>query len=169
MANSKQVKDAGKFVLLLFTFFAALLFLSSLFPQNFFEKITANTGNAIYSFIGISGTTGQQDGKIFIQVTNGPKIFFSSLCTGLLETILLVAAIAATFEIHWKKRLLGIVVGIVSVFLFNLFRIAATTLAILGTAIQTAEFAHNVLFRIFLFIAIAGLYAGWYRWAMIKE
>lgn len=165
MPTHNQITSAGKFFLLLAIFFAVLLFLSAAVPENFFEKITAKTSNAVYGAIGTSGTIKQQDSETFIEIKDGPKIFFSALCTGVLETILLVAAIAATFEISKKKRLLGIAVGIVSVFTFNILRIAITTLAILYAGIETAEFAHNILFRVFLFIAIAGLYAGWYKWA----
>ncbi len=163
--QSRQTLNAGKFVLLLIVFFAALFFVSSLFPKNFFEKATAQSANAVYAATGISGTVQETDNEVFIEIKNGPKIIFNELCTGLLEAILLVAAIAATFEISWKKRLFGIIVGLACVFAFNLFRILVTTLAILNASIETAEFTHNVLFRVFLFIAVAGLYAGWYRWA----
>lgn len=169
MATQKQVKDAGKFILLLIIFFSVLLFLFTWFPENFFEKITAKASNAAYSMLGISGTITRQNNEIFIRINNGPNIFFSSLCIGLLETILLVSAIAATFEISWKKRLLGIIVGIIAVFAFNITRIVVTTLAILNAGIETAEFTHNMLFRVFLFVAIAGLYAGWYRWATAQQ
>ncbi len=169
MATQKQVKDAGKFFLLLIIFFSVLLFLSAAVPENFFEKITAKASNAVYGSAGISGTITGQNNEIFIKINNGPNIFFSNLCTGVLETILLVSAIAATFEISKKKRLLGIAVGIVAVFAFNILRIVVTTLAILNAGIETAEFAHNILFRVFLFVAIAGLYAGWYRWATAQQ
>ena len=104
MIEKKQIQSAGRFVLLLLVFFAALLFLSSLFPKNFFEKIAANASNAVYGTIGISGTVQEQDSEVFIQIKNGPKIIFSDLCTGLLETILLVSAIAAT-EAGWRTGL----------------------------------------------------------------
>lgn len=164
--QGKQVWNAGKFVLLLIVFFAALLFASSLVPLNFFEKATAYSSNALYGLIGIRGTVQAEEGEVFIQIAEGPKIIFSGLCTGLLETIVLASAIAATFEISRRKRLFGIIIGAICVFLFNLLRIAITTLAILASPVGVAEFTHNVLFRVFLFFAIAGLYAGWYNWAM---
>lgn len=166
MATKQQIQSAGKFVLILLVVFAALYFLSSLFPKNFFERATALSANTAYGAIGINGSVQEENGELFIQIEQGPKIIFSDLCTGLLETILLIAAIAATFEISARKRIIGIVVGIVAVFVFNLLRIAITTLAILQASLETAEFTHNVLFRIFLFIAIAGLYAAWYWWAV---
>ena len=168
MNEKKQIYSAGKFVLLLLVFFAALLFVSLLFPKNFFEKTTAYATNAVYMALGINGTVQEQDSEVFIQIKSGPKIIFSDLCTGLLETALLVAAIAATFEVSKRKRIIGIIAGAIAVFAFNLARIAITTLAILGTTIEVAEFTHNILFRVFLFIAIAGLYGAWY-WLAVKK
>jgi exosortase/archaeosortase family protein len=169
MPNTQQIKSAGKFFLLLIAIFAIILIASLFLPKNIFEDTTAKASNFFYSLFGIKGTIEKKDNTVSIQIEKGPKIIFSELCTGFLETALLAAAIAATFEIKKRKRFFGIIVSIITIFFLNQLRIVATTIAILGTTIQIAEFAHNILFRIFLFIAIACLYAGWYYWATKKN
>ena len=125
--------------------------------------------------LGILGFFGQQ-GQLFlgetafIELASGTSIEISELCTGLMETLIIVGAIIASIGITWKKRILGAVAAGIIAVIFNHIRIVLTTLIILGTDdIELVEFTHNILFRIVLFAVIAGLYIAWFYWAVSTE
>ncbi|PJA18548.1 MAG: hypothetical protein COX63_02140, partial [Candidatus Diapherotrites archaeon CG_4_10_14_0_2_um_filter_31_5] len=90
------------------------------------------------------------------------SVQISYLCTGLMEFIVLVAAIIATTGIKKEKKLIGIIRAGIAVFLFNAGRIIITISLIEKTDLQTIELAHDLLFRISLFVLIAGYYFVWY-------
>jgi len=125
--------------------------------------------------LGILQAMGQQ-GQVmigesaFIELASGTSIEISELCTGLMETLIIAGAIIASVGISWRKRILGAAVSAVAAILFNHARIVFTVMAILGTEdIGLVEFAHNVLFRVVLFVVIAGLYIAWFYWAVSSE
>jgi len=159
-----QVANAGKFFFLLVVSFVALNLLVSLVPILAIEKFIAGLAGWILERIGISLSLGA-DAHAFIQIVQGPRIIINELCTGVLETIVLVSAILATFEIDARKRILGALAGVVAVFVFNLFRIVSTILIVLSQPIEVAVLSHDVLFRVFLFVVIAGFYWTWIRWS----
>lgn len=105
-----------------------------------------------------------------VSLPSGVKIEISPLCTGMLELFIIVAAILASVGISLKKRAAGAAVSAVLVFALNIFRIAFTTLLILGAgSLEVVELAHDVLFRVFLFISIAAIYIAWFYWAVKSE
>ncbi len=119
----------------------------------------------ILSFFGQTGTVSLAETAL-IQLDSGIAIEISELCTGLMETILIVGAIIASIGLSWKKRLIGAGAALIIAIIFNHIRIVITTLLILGTNdITLIEFTHNILFRITLLVIIAGLYIIWFYWA----
>src|SRR3989338_1468668 len=163
----KAVVSAGKFFLFLLVSFSVLFVLSILIPVADFERLLAALVQNALSFFRIEAFAGFEE-DAFVQVVSGPKIVFNFLCTGSTETIILLSAIFATFEIEWKKRLVGAAAGIVAVFAFNLVRIFVTVWSILTQPLGVVGLWHEVLFRIFLFVVIAGLYWAWLRWSRKK-
>lgn len=108
--------------------------------------------------------------EVVVQMANGPNILISELCTGLTEIFVIVGAIIASMGISWRKRLIGAAAAAVLVVLLNLARIVFTALIILGTSdLGLVDFAHNILFRVFLFVSIAGIYIAWFYWAASAE
>lgn len=164
VSEKNPVFSAGKFFLLLIVFFGFLRLLEVLISTSEIEIFIAKIVAFLLGISGIANFTGTGV-HAFVQLVNGPEIVFSELCTGLLETQILVAAILATFEIGWKKRILGAIAGIIAIFLFNLFRILVTIGLILSQPVEVVELSHEILFRLFLFAVIAGFYWLFLRFA----
>ena len=93
----------------------------------------------------------------------------SYLCTGLMEFILIVSAIIATTGIKKGKKIIGIIGAGIATLLFNLVRIIITISLIDKTSLETIELAHDLLFRISLFVLIAGYYFIWYYLSVNPE
>ncbi|MDP6670253.1 MAG: exosortase/archaeosortase family protein [archaeon] len=105
-----------------------------------------------------------------VSLPSGVKIEISPLCTGMLELFIIVAAILASVGISLKKRAAGAALAAVIIFVLNIFRISFTTLLILGVdSLEVIELAHDLLFRIFLFVSIAAIYIAWFYWAVKSE
>ena len=80
-----------------------------------------------------------------------------------------ILAVLASFGIDLKKRIIGVIAGTIALFLFNLFRIIASILIINSFGLDAGNFSHDILFRIFLFVTIAGFYFYWFKWATKKN
>lgn len=124
---------------------------------------------AFLQMLGHPGTVSLGETAL-IQLGTGQAIEISELCTGLTETLIVVGAIIASVGIGWRKRLFGAVAAGLAVIVLNYARIVFTVLLILGTGNTAAiDFAHNILFRAFLFVSIAGIYIAWFYWAASSE
>lgn len=99
---------------------------------------------------------------------NDKTILISWLCTGVLEIIVLISAILASFGIGWGKRAKGIIIAVVVGVIFNILRITITVGIVLSQNINMIELAHDLLFRAILFVYIVGVYVLWFNWAMKK-
>ena len=152
----EKVVQGGKFLVVLvlsFTVLSALI--DFLIPLKWIELLLAKI---VVVFTG---------GEIVFQepvliLAENFSVQISYLCTGLMEFIVLVAAIIATTGIKKEKKLIGIIRAGIAVFLFNAGRIIITISLIEKTDLQTIELAHDLLFRISLFVLIAGYYFVWY-------
>lgn len=92
-------------------------------------------------------------------------IVISWLCTGILEIIILVSAILASFGISLKKKLIGIVFAIISGIIFNFIRIWITLNIIMLQDAQVFEIAHDLLFRLTLLVYVIIVYVIWFSWS----
>lgn len=169
LLNQKEGVKGIKFLAATLLLFLALNFLLSI-PLAMVEFAIAKMISFLLSLSGIgSGVIFQEPALLLIHNANVQMpIAISYLCTGILETALLVAAIAASFGIEIRKRIIGIVAAAIAIFAFNLLRILATIFLIINFNLSVAEFGHEVLFRLFLFIVIAGFYAVWF-WRATKS
>lgn len=164
-----EAQKTGRFLAFFVIVFIALRLPFELVPGIVIEGAVAGTELAILSALGIFGELVIGETAI-ISLANGIQIQISELCTGMLELLILVAAIIASIGIRWRERIIGAAAGAVAILLFNFFRITATIIIILAEpGIETIEFAHNVLFRIFLFFAIAIAYIAWFYWAVQRQ
>ena len=160
----------GRFVLyFILVYLLASMALELLLPTQALEAAVANNVLFLLGGAGHSGSVSSGETAV-IALAGGTKIEISDLCTGRMETLIIFSAIIASAGIAWRKRLAGAAVAAVAAIAFNHLRIAGTALLILGSG-DTAmiEFAHNILFRAFLFIVIAGFYIGWFYWAASGE
>lgn len=162
--SKEELLKGARFALTLGVIFFALDYILST-QLEWIEHEIALAVSFILGIFGITSTvTAGEPALILVQGIPFP-IAISYLCTGILETAVLAAAIAATLEIKARKRLIGIAAAIAGVQLFNIMRILATIAIILNFNLELAEIGHEILFRLFLFMAIAGFYAAWLWWA----
>ena len=159
----------GRFLLFFIVVYIFISSIVSLVPITAVENAVSQAELGILGVFGFQGNVSvQESAVIFLQ--NGVQIQISELCTGLQELFILVSAIIASIGISWRKRILGAIFGALVAVAFNFLRITATSLIILSSAdISTIELAHNVLFRIFLFLTIAIAYIAWFYWAIKNE
>ncbi|MFH0954475.1 MAG: exosortase/archaeosortase family protein [Candidatus Micrarchaeota archaeon] len=164
----QKIADAGKFLLFLIGIALLVTVVLGRIPAVQIEQVVAETSSKILSVLGVANRTGVQT-NAFIQIENGPKIIINNLCTGILETVILAAAILASFEAGWKKRIAGAAAAVAAIFVFNQIRILVTVLLILKSSVEVAVISHEIFFRIFLFVAIAGFYWVWLVWSSKKK
>ena len=165
----KDTIKTGRFLLyfaLIYIVFSGAFYF--LFPLQKVEEFIAGITLSFLGMIGYSGKIVLQE-PVLIQLENGISIVISELCTGAMELFIIASAILASHGIEWRKRVLGAIASIIALQAFNFLRIFATIFVILNTSsIETIEFTHNILFRVFLFIVVAGSYIVWFHWAVRK-
>lgn len=161
-----ELRDAAKFLLGVIVVFALLYAASSLVPLIWVEHATAQIAVALLAPFGVSGSidAGQEPVQIAIGGLNG-TVQISALCTGVLELLVVWAAIIASFGIDWRRRAAGVAGAFALGTVFNQARIVVSVLAALSFDAGAAEIVHGVLFRVVLFLVVAGYYAGWFWWA----
>ncbi len=108
-------------------------------------------------------------GSCYSFTAEGKNIVISWLCTGILEIIILICAIIASFGVKWKEKAVGIIAAIILGIVFNILRIGITINLIFSQDVATVEIAHDALFRIILFVYIAVVYIIWFYWAANKS
>ncbi|MEI7960847.1 MAG: exosortase/archaeosortase family protein [archaeon] len=177
------------FILGFLVAYLLLTFFISIIPETAIKGIVGSTTQGILSIQGISATSiGVNDcqeiswlgdtvsGQCYSFYINqypvvdapnlqGKIIVISWLCTGVLEIIVLVSAIIASFGVSWKRKAVGVGVAIILGIIFNLLRIVITINLILTQNVQTVELAHDLLFRLILFFYIVIVYVAWFYWA----
>jgi exosortase H (IPTLxxWG-CTERM-specific) len=88
-------------------------------------------------------------------------------CTGLFESVILVSAILA-YKATWRERLLGIVLGVGTLYLMNVLRIAF--LLVVGRhAPDLFEFAHVYFWQTLLAIFITVIWLVWIHYFVSDE
>ena len=188
--NAVRSDKKKQFVFFVLGFLVSYLLLTAivgLIPQIFFKSAT---GGTVQFFLSLQGVATQNASVISCNEfswfsdyasgecysffagarTEGDKqIIISWLCTGILEIIILISAILASFGVSGKKKLIGVGAAIVAGVIFNLARILITVNFILTQEGPVVELAHDVLFRLVLFIYIVLVYVIWFNWAMGKK
>ncbi len=159
------VYHTGKFLLGLLAVFIFSNFLLSLFPLVWFERFYAAGSLFALGFFGMNGAIIAQEPVLVQLDAFALPLGFSYLCTGLLELTFVWGATLASFGVGLRKRLIGAAAGTIVLVLFNFARIILSVLIIAALGLDAGNFAHDLLFRAFLFITIAGYYYFWLRWA----
>jgi exosortase H (IPTLxxWG-CTERM-specific) len=100
-------------------------------------------------------------GKVLRSTTNGFAVSIEAGCNGVEATIVLVAAILA-FPAPWKRRLLGLVVGIVAVQGLNVIRVIS--LYYLGQwDLDVFEWAHLYVWQALIMLDVLVVWLIWVR------
>ncbi len=169
-AQNKAVLAAGKFLLGITAFFLLFSYVISLFPLAWFEQFYASGTLAALKILGIGGEVVSFKDPVLVKLDAfAVPVGISYLCTGLLELTIVWAAVLASAGIDLGKRAAGIVAGTIAIVLFNFARIISSILIIRFFGLDAGIFSHDLLFRVFLFVTIAGFYYFWFRWAAADE
>src|SRR3989344_4218751 len=164
--SEHDLRIAGKFIFFFALAFAFINSFLALADILFFETLFAVPTGFFLSLIGFENTLALGAEPVTMNIAGlDNTIAFTYLCTGLLEWIIITSAIFASTEAKREKRIHGVLGATIGVFAFNLFRINASILAVLFLGLETAAFSHDIFFRAFLFISIAGFYWAWLRYA----
>ncbi len=170
LSHSEREKNnlLGPGILFLVTVLGVGLILYFLFSPLEYSLQTIETRHvrSLLSSVGVQTQNGFTPIQFWV---NDRLIEISALCSGLVEFALLAGAILATNTASWKKRIIGIVVGVFLLYVFNLLRITITILQIAHTNMAFAEFTHDVLFRIVLILGFAFVYAGWLHFSRVRN
>ena len=166
--SGKEIRKSPRkqFTFFILGFVLSYLILSGivgLFPEIMFKAATGVPTEFLLNTQGIQTNHDfLQDYTIYIGETT---ILISWLCAGVMEIIILISAIIASFGVSCEKKLKGIAAGIVTGYVFNLLRVWVTINIILTQSIEVADFTHNILFRVILFVYITGFYVVWFWWS----
>jgi len=180
--RASQTKQFAFFVLGFALFYLVITGIVGVIPQQFFKETTGLTLSSILYTEGIStkaiGALScietswagiDVESTCYSFLANDKQIIISWLCTGVLEIIVLVAAILASFGISWRKKLCGIVIAVIAGVVFNIIRLVVTANLILSQNVATVELAHDLMFRIVLFFYILGVYVIWFYYSAKEE
>jgi exosortase/archaeosortase family protein len=178
LIKSDQKKQFVFFILGFILCYLVITAIISFIPAMFFEQ---TTGQAVQILLSAQGMNSDSIGAIkctefsYLGETTesqcysfniGEKqIVISWLCAGVLEIVILISAIFASFGINNKKKLIGAFVAIILGVVFNLLRVWVTVNIILTQEVGTVEIAHDLLFRVILFVYIVIVYVIWFNWA----
>jgi exosortase/archaeosortase family protein len=186
VSENKKIRSNEKKQLIYFLggfvlFYLVISLLVGLVPQEVYKEITGNVVQGILSLEGINTISlGFLECNEFSWLSEGIKgtcyafniadktIFIAWLCTGILEIIILISAILASFGIKQKEKLVGVILAIIVGVIFNILRIIITIHIVLTQNLQIVEFAHDILFKVILFVYITVFYVIWFYWAMRK-
>lgn len=98
---------------------------------------------------------------------DGFSVHIIDECVGWLEMVIFVSAVLA-FATTWKNRALGVVVGVVGIYFFNVVRILV--LILVGRyAHESFEFTHIYFWQATLILLITALWVTWIRYVVRDE
>jgi len=167
--NNKELLSAGKFIAGIAVFFMLFYFLFLFIPIEWIEFFYAKISLEILKLFGFTGEIIFQDPVLIILKDFSGIIKISFLCTGLLELWFIWSTTLASFGIELKKRIQGVIAGTIVLICFNFIRILSTIIIIALFGLEAGDLSHEFLFKLFLFLTIAGFYYFWFNWAIKKK
>lgn len=103
-----------------------------------------------------------------IQVGDFP-FFISKDSTGWKSMLFLGALILAVPGIRWRKRWLGLLIGIPLIYVGNLGRVIAIVLAEQAWGFEAAILIHDWLWRFGLIALVMGIWLAWFYWTRSRR
>ncbi len=168
MFSRKDALQAGKFIAAIVVLFLFFGFVFSLFPLEWFEGFFASATLWFLKLLGFKGVVVAGEPVLVYLDSFAAPLGFSYLCTGILELTIVWSAVLASFGIDLRKRLIGVAAAAIVLVAFNFARIISSILIIAWLGLDAGNFSHDILFRVFLFVVIAGFYYVWFGWATKK-
>src|SRR5256886_17273669 len=100
-------------------------------------------------------------GKVLQSTSNGFAVSIEAGCNGVEATIVLVAAILA-FPAPWKRKLVGLAIGIIAVQALNIIRVIS--LFYLGQwSFDAFDFAHQYVWQALIMLDVLIVWLLWVR------
>jgi exosortase H (IPTLxxWG-CTERM-specific) len=127
------------------------------------KEATAALASALF---GLFSSSVSAHGDI-VAVSGGFSVKIVAECFGLLEMAIYAAAVLA-FATSWRKRLIGLALGIPVIFLVNLLRIGML-LWVGSHSREFFEFAHLYFWQATLVLGITALWLLWVRFVVGDE
>ncbi|MFH1587765.1 MAG: exosortase/archaeosortase family protein [Candidatus Diapherotrites archaeon] len=163
--KTEQLKGL-KFTALVLVWFIGLNGILFLIPlTGLIQLFYAHAGLFALNFFGFQGKVILEEVPVIVFSNFDYNASITYLCSGVLETIVLISCIMASIGISWKKRIIGSLIGIILLGIGNIKRIVLSVLILKFFGNFWGNLFHEILFKIFLFIGIAGIYFIWFLWA----
>lgn len=164
----KKLSPVVRFIILFLVMLLMVGIVTSQLLSRFHEKIlwlmsfTASVAGGVLSLF--SSQVSYHDTTI---VFKGFRVEIIDECTGLFEIFIYMAAVLA-YSTSIKKKLLGLAVGIPTIYLFNIARIIFLLVA--GAYSQRLfNFMHLYFWQGTLIIMISSIWAAWLYWVVYHE
>jgi len=136
---------------------AFMLIISFVTNRNGWAGLASLTATSAHGLIVFSGLSCSLDG-IYLNLANRTLVI-DLACTAIFIMAVYVALVLA-YPVSWRMRLLGIVVGLPVVFVFNLVRIAGAAYAsVYASAYFT--FIHDYVFEVFMVLVLLIVWVAW--------
>lgn len=133
-------------------------------PFNFMAVHVAEATAAVLRFLGIDL---QLQADNVIRHANGQAVRIVWSCTGIKQAYIFVCIILF-YKGPFRRKLWYIPLGLLIVYLFNIFRISAIT-ALIGVRPEWFEFLHEHLFKYMFYALIFGIWVFWEEKMVIKK
>jgi exosortase H (IPTLxxWG-CTERM-specific) len=154
-----------RFIPLFLAYLWALTTLVEKIPMSWIERLLEATAWTDYQMLRPFGEAVRLSG--IVVTFDGFSVQIITECTGLFESVILVSAILA-YQATWRERLLGIVLGVGTLYLMNVLRIAF--LLVVGRhAPDFFEFAHVYFWQTLLAIFITAIWLVWIHYFVSDE
>lgn len=112
----------------------------------------------------------ERSGLILVCGAEDPFIFhIGEDCTGWKSMLFFAALVLATLGTTYRKRILGILIGIPLIYVANLARILAVVMIESSWGYDAALFVHDWLWQFGLLAAVLVLWLLWLRWEKVVE
>jgi len=166
LKSKKGMRNAAKFAIAFCALFLFGILVAIPATSGFWQGMGVWHANAVSGLLSsVFGIQNEVDGNIIFMGVQGQEYGFvvSQLCSGDVEVALLAALMLATFEVLLIWRVVGAVVGASVLLLMNPVRIAITLAITSGSGLETGDFYHSIIFRLFLFVLLVLCYFAWYN------
>jgi len=164
--NSKEgLVNASKFVAVFIVTFLVFLYLVIPLTGAFWDGLGIFHAQFVGNLLSWSGIESQVSGNILTMDVQGQGVDFeiSRLCSGDIEIALLVSLLIASLDVLIIWRILGAIIGTITLIILNPLRVFVTLLITKDSGMDVGDFYHSIIFRLFLFVVLVLYYFIWYR------
>lgn len=161
--RSLDFREGFKFIVSILTLYTLFWFGLRVVGLGALRRFTAQATSGLLNFVGVGHSISfEAVPMIMLAEAEGVKAAVTDLCVGDLELALLPAIVLSTFDRSLKRRLVGVVSGVLLILLVNPLRIFIVLWTASSFGWGLAEFMHGFSFRLVLILIILGFYYIWY-------